>query len=213
MIEYYFAGGLLRASQVFIDASIWIAFGCFIAAIFRNMLGAEKTRSLFGDDSRMGLLIGWGIGMLLPVCSLGVIPVVRELHRSGVKSGTIIAFGLTAPLFNPLSILYGLSMSDPITVIIFSAAAMLIVTGLGAIWGNFIGQKSSTINDSDQKATSVSTSGIRRSLAVLYSASTELVSWSIVFIAIGVLASAVTSVAFQHGSLQGETEPDKILAI
>ena len=212
MIEYYLSGALLRASQIVIDAAIWIAFGCFIAAIFRNMLGAEKTRALFGDDSRMGLLIGWGIGMLLPVCSLGVIPVVRELHRSGVKSGTIIAFGLTAPLFNPLSILYGLSMSDPLTVIIFSAAAMLIVTGLGAIWGMFFGQTPSVSDDSDSQEMAVSTSGIRRSLAVLYAASTELVSWSIVFIAIGILASTVTSVAVQHGSLQGATEPDKIFA-
>jgi len=86
VIEYYLAGAALRGTQVVMDAAIWIAFGCFIAAIFRSMLGPEKTRALFGNQSRYGLLIGWGIGMLLPVCSLGVIPVVRELHRSGLLS-------------------------------------------------------------------------------------------------------------------------------
>jgi uncharacterized membrane protein YraQ (UPF0718 family) len=197
---------------VLIDASIWIAFGCFIAAVFRNMLGAEKVRSMFGNDGGYGLLIGWGIGMLLPVCSLGVIPVVRELHRSGVKSGTVIAFGLTAPLFNPLSVLYGLSMSDPFAVIIFSAAAMVVVTGLGAAWGKFVGDDQPSASDAGGEDSVISTSGTRRSLALLHSISTELVSWSAVFIAIGVLASTVTSVAFQHGALQGETEPDKIFA-
>ena len=212
MIEYYFAGGALRAVQVFIDASIWIAFGCFIAAIFRSMLGAEKTRALFGNEGRYGLLIGWGIGMLLPVCSLGVIPVVRELYRARVKPGTIVAFGLTAPLFNPLSILYGLTLSDPLAIIIFSAAAMLIVTGLGAVWGKFFSSEFSENVNSDKEANTVATSGTRRSLALIHAASTEMVSWSVVFIAIGVLASAVTSVVFSHGSLQTKVEPDNLFA-
>lgn len=193
------------------DASIWIAFGCFIAAIFRNMLGAEKTRSLFGNQGRYGLLIGWGIGMLLPVCSLGVIPIVRELYRSGVKQSTIIAFGLTAPLFNPLSVLYGLSLSDPIAILIFSAAAMLIVTGLGMIWGSLVDSEAA-IGASADSTKSISTSGLRRSLAVIHAACTEMVSWSLVFIAIGIFCSAATSVAFEHGALQGETEPDNLFA-
>lgn len=212
MIEYYLAGGTLRGAQVFIDAAIWIAFGCFIAAIFRCMLGAEKTRSLFGNEGRYGLLIGWGIGMLLPVCSLGVIPVVRELYRARVKPGTIVAFGLTAPLFNPLSILYGLSMSEPFAIIVFSAAAMLIVTGLGAVWGKFFSSDYSNSVDSNEATSSIATSGIRRSVAVIHAASTEMVSWSLVFIAIGILASAATSVVFEHGTLQGETEPDNLFA-
>ena len=211
MIEYFLAGGALRGAQVLMDAAIWIAFGCFIAAIFRNMLGHDKTRLLFGNSGRYGLLIGWGIGMLLPVCSLGVIPVVRELHRAGVKQGTIIAFGLTAPLFNPLSVLYGLSLSDPIAVIVFSAAAMLIVTGVGAIWGKFV-SSDSTEKDDKKAAHVVAGSGIRRSLAVIHGVSTEMVSWSLVFILIGVLLSAAMSVAFEHGTLQGETEPDNIFA-
>ena len=211
MIEYYLSGGAVRGVEILLDAAVWIASGCFVAAIFQNMLGSAKTRSLFGNQGRYGLLIGWGIGMLLPVCSLGVIPVVRELHRAGVKQGTIIAFGLTAPLFNPLSVLYGLSLSDPIAVLVFSAAAMLIVTSLGAVWGKFVSSDTTT-NDGAEEGSVAKTSGVRRSLAVIHGASTEMVSWSAVFIAIGVLASAVTSVAFEHGSLQGETEPDNIFA-
>jgi len=214
MMEYYLSGAALRAAEVLIDSAIWIAFGCFIAAIARCMLGKEKIQSLFGNDGRFGLLIGWGIGMLLPVCSLGVIPVVRELYRAKVKPGTIVAFGLTAPLFNPLSVLYGLSLSDPMTIVIFSAAAMLVVTVLGAVWGRLSYQDtpSPSATESDQSTSGVATSGVRRSVAVLHAASTEIVSWSVVFIAIGILASTAISVAVAHGSLQGETEPDKIFA-
>ena len=66
----------------------------------------SATRRLFGRGVR-GAVRGWAIGMVLPVCSLGVIPVARELRRGGVPGGTVLAFVLTAPLLNPISFLYG----------------------------------------------------------------------------------------------------------
>ena len=47
--------------------------------------------------------------MLMPVCSLGVIPIAREMRRSDLRGGDL-AFAMTAPLFNPLSMLYGLTL-------------------------------------------------------------------------------------------------------
>ena len=181
------------------------------------MLGAEKTRSLFGNNGKFGLLIGWAIGMLLPVCSLGVIPVVCELYRARVKPGTIVAFGLTAPLFNPMSILYGLSLSDPFAIIVFSAATMVIVTGLGALWGHFFCRDFETpalqlIEGEGISADSVPKSGSRRSLAVLHAASTDMVGKAAAFMAIGVIASVLISVLVAHGSLQTKTEPDNVFA-
>ena len=146
VIEYYLTGASVRGTQVLVDAAIWIAVGCLVAAIFRNW-GPEQTRSVFGDQTRFGLLIGWLLGMLLPVCSLGVIPVVRELHRAGVKGGTIIAFGLTAPLFNPMSVLYGLTLSDPIAILSFSFCALLIVSCLGFLWDPFFSSVHSATRD------------------------------------------------------------------
>ena len=137
-MEYYLAGGGLRLSQIIIYSSLWIVAGCLIAAIFRQMLGPEKTRRIFADGTRWGLVAGWLIGMLLPVCSLGVIPIVRELHRVGVKRGTIVAFGLTAPLFNPMSVLYGLTLSDPIAILSFSLCALAIVSFLGICWDRLV---------------------------------------------------------------------------
>ena len=210
-MQYYLSGILLRSSQIIVDASIWIAFGCFIAAILRNMIGPGKTRSLFGDNSRFGLLIGWAIGMMLPVCSLGVIPVLAELYRARVKPGTIVAFGLTAPLFNPISVLYGLSLSDPIAILIFAAGAVLIVTAMGAIWGRFVSWKK-TLPVDELPSEQVPSTGVRRSLAVLYSASTFLVGWPLLYLLIGILASATVASCFPHGSLQGATEPDDVWA-
>ena len=210
MIEYFLSGVILRASQIIVDASIWIAFGCFISAILRNMVGPEKTRQLFGENSRFSLLIGWAIGMLIPVCSLGVIPVLAELYRSRVKPGTIVAFGLTAPLFNPISVLYGLSLSDPFAIIIFAAAAVLIVTAMGAIWGRTVNWND--FSAKDEAVDLVPATGIKRSLAVVHSASTSLASWPLVYLLIGILTSAMVSAYFPSGSLQTSTEPDDVWA-
>ena len=101
-------------------------------------------------------------------------------------------------------------MSSPITVIIFSAAAMIIVTALGATWGKWFAAEPEESTPLD--AEDISTSGVRRSLAVLRTAATEMIGSSGVFIVIGILASIVTSVAFGHGSLSGSVEPDKVFA-
>ena len=217
MFEYYLSGVLLRSCQILVDASIWIGFGCFIAAIFQNMIGPSKTKKLFGDNSRFGLLIGWAIGMLLPVCSLGVIPVLVELHRIRVKPGTIVAFGLTAPLFNPISVLYGLSLSDPFAILVFAACAVLIVTAMGALWGWFaewserppVGTEKEETKEMEERLPST---GIRRSLAVLFSAAKSLAGWPLLYLAIGVLASAIVATCFANGSLQTATEPDDAFA-
>jgi hypothetical protein len=87
---------------------------------------------LFGCGTRRELPQAWLIGMLLPVCSLGVIPVTREMRRAGVSPGAILAFALTAPLFNPLSMLYGLTLSKPSVILGFAFASMVIVTLVGA---------------------------------------------------------------------------------
>ncbi|MEL7497319.1 MAG: permease [Planctomycetota bacterium] len=208
MFEYLVAGGALRLFQTIIYCSVWVVVGCFVAAIFRRMLGPEKVRKLFADDTRYGLLAGWLMGMLLPVCSLGVIPVVREMHRAKVRQGTIIAFGLTAPLFNPMSVLYGLTLSDPIAILSFSFCALLIVSILGYLWNQFPVERSEE-DSTDELLPEV---GIKRSLAVITTACKELVGPSLVFLLIGIAASVLFSVFVPKGFLQNQVERDNIVA-
>ena len=41
---------------------------------------------------------------------------------------------MTAPLFNPLSVLYGLTLSEPFVILSFAFCTMLVVTAVGLIW-------------------------------------------------------------------------------
>ena len=113
-------GAVLRFAQALVQATPTILIGLIVAGVFRQLLGHSGTRRLFGDNTWRSLPQAWAVGMLLPVCSLGVIPVLREMRRAGVSGGAILAFGLTAPLFNPISVLYGLTLADPIVTVSYT---------------------------------------------------------------------------------------------
>ena len=112
-----FWGAVLRIAQALVQAAPTILVGFIVAGVFRRLLGHAGTRRLFGDNGWRALPQAWAGGMLVPSCSLGVIPVVREMRRAGVSGGAILAFGLTAPLFNPISVLYVLTLADPIVIL------------------------------------------------------------------------------------------------
>ena len=120
MAEMMFWGFAVRFVTSLIQASPFILAGFVTAAVLRRFFGYENTRKLFGEGTRSALFRAWLIGMLLPVCSLGAIPVIREMRRAGISGGTILAFAMSGPLFNPLSLLYGLTLSEPIAIISFA---------------------------------------------------------------------------------------------
>ena len=142
-------GMLLRLIQSMLEGAPTLLIGVLLAGVFRHMLKASGTRRIFGDGTWRCIPQSWALGMLLPVCSLGVIPIAHEMRRAGVSTGAILAFALTAPLFNPLSLLYGLTLSTPMIVMAFATASLLLVTLLGWGWDWAFGR--------DGQITSVST--------------------------------------------------------
>ncbi|QDV23197.1 permease [Aureliella helgolandensis] len=139
-------GGLVRFVQGIAAAAPTLAVGLFIAAVLRYYLGQSGTKRLFGSESVWALPQAWLVGMLLPVCSIGVIPIIRELRRMGIRPGAITAFALSAPLFNPLSLLYGLTLSRPYVIVGFAFGSLLVVTILGLIWDRFAAPHSDSAN-------------------------------------------------------------------
>jgi len=207
MLDYYLYGAGFRLGQIIIYSSLWLVIGFFVAGVFRHMMGPAKVRKLFGDGTRRGIFYGWLIGMLLPVCSLGAIPIVRELFRSKVKGGTIIAFGLTAPLFNPMSILYGLTLSDPIAILSFSLCALVIVSLLGVFWDRLFPDVVSEEPDERMPAP-----GIKRIAAVFVAVARDAAGPSTIYVLIGILCAVLTAISFDQGHLQSHVERDNIFA-
>jgi uncharacterized membrane protein YraQ (UPF0718 family) len=189
---------LLRTGQTAVEASSTLLVGFFVAAVMRRMLGAEGTRKLFGGEGLKGLFRAWVIGSLLPVCSLGVIPVAREMRRAGVPAATILAFVLAAPQLNPLSFLYGLTLSEPVVIICFVVATMLLAIGGGEVWKRTFETPADTLPPGDEP---MPAPGLKRLAAVVVSAGREVVGPSMIYILFGILFTGLLAGLLPHGSL------------
>jgi uncharacterized membrane protein YraQ (UPF0718 family) len=207
MTSMMFWGFAMRLIQSLAQAAPFILTGFFIAAVFRRFIGYEKLRQLFGGSEMSALFKAWVIGMLLPVCSLGVIPVIVELRRAGIKGGTILAFAMSAPLFNPLSMLYGLTLSEPLAILSFAACSLVIVTVVGMVWDRiFQGSELKGISDESVHY------GIRRMVALGVSAGREATGRSLKLVAAGLIGVGLLGAAIPHASLQHQFNYDQPLA-
>jgi len=207
MTETLFFGFLLRFLQSLFSAAPFILIGLLVAGVFRRLMGRETTVKMFGGQSKRSLLQAWFIGMLLPVCSLGVIPVIREMRRMGLKGGTILAFAMSAPLFNPLSVLYGLTLSEPMAIVAFAFCSLVVVTGVGLIWDQLF-PNSGAADAAPQEVRY----GIKRMLSIGVAAGREAGGASALYIAIGLAGVALLGVIVPSGGLQHAMNGDNPIA-
>ncbi|VTS08870.1 permease [Tuwongella immobilis] len=188
----------LRTTQVAVEASMTLLCGLIIAGVMRRMLGVEGIRNLFGANGSNGLFRAWAVGLVLPVCSVGVIPIAYEMRRAGVRSGTILAYVLAAPHVNPLSLLYGLTLSEPQVIICYAIASLLLALGAGYLWDRYFDRSS------DYPATlqePMPAPGPKRLLAVLTTAGQQAIHPMMGFAIIGVLFTGLLSGLLPHGCL------------
>jgi uncharacterized membrane protein YraQ (UPF0718 family) len=201
MLEAIFWGGVLRFAQALIQATPTILVGLAVAGILRRLLGHEGTRRLFGCGTWRELPQAWLIGMILPVCSLGVIPVARQMRRAGIAGGTVLAFAMTAPLFNPLSLLYGLTLSEPFVIFAFAMGALIVVTVVGGAWDRLFPGTAH-----EEPAPPPVAFGLRRMAAIVVAAAREIVGPSLGYIVLALLGVVFLSAVLPPGSLQSTME-------
>src|SRR5919204_1593479 len=198
MLPTIFWGVVLRTGQIAVESSMTLLCGFLVAGVMRRMLGVEGTRRLFGGSGWQGLLRAWAVGMLLPVCSLGVIPIAREMRRAGVPSGTILAFVLAAPHINPLSLLYGLTLSEPLVIICFAIGSLIIALAAGVIWDRLLASEQDGVKPGDEP---MPAPGLKRLAAVVVAAAREAVGPAMGYVLIGLLFTGLLAGLLPHGCL------------
>lgn len=189
-------GAVLRFCQALLQASPFILVGLFVAGTLQRLLGPENVRRMFGGRGLRALFRAWMIGMLLPVCSLGVIPVVRQMRKSGLPGGTILAFALAAPLFNPLSLLYGLTLSEPFVIVAFALCTLVVITIVGLIWDRLF-----PATEQAEPPSPAPPFGLKRLLSIVVVGAREISGASAGFILIGLLGVASLAVMLPPGAM------------
>lgn len=202
-MDWQLYGGaiLLRFCQVVTQAAPTFAIGLAVAAVMRRMMGPQLVREWFGGRGWSAIFRAWLAGMLLPVCAFGTIPIMREMRRCGISGGGILAFGLTAPLFNPASVLYGLTLSSPWVILTFTLASLLIVTVIGLSWDRLFGRLELPAPEEPMP-----TPGFRRLAAVLLEILREAAGPSLGYLLVGACGVVGLSLLLPNASLQTAAE-------
>jgi hypothetical protein len=86
------------------EAIPFVALGALVSGIMERCLSREMVVRLFPRRRSVGILTVALLGLLLPLCECGVVPIVRRLIRKGVPVSCAVAYLLAAPIINPLTI-------------------------------------------------------------------------------------------------------------
>jgi uncharacterized protein len=202
-------GIVLRTGQIAIEASTTLLCGLLVAGVMRRMLGGAGIRRLFGGAGWNGLLRAWAVGTLLPVCALGVIPIAREMRRAAVPTGTILAFVLAAPHINPLSLLYGLTLSEPLVIVCFALGSLVIALTAGFVWDRFLARPEDAAPIEDEPTPAP---GLKRLAAVVVTAGREAISPTMGFVLIGLVFTGALAGLLPHGCLSTTMRHDDPLS-
>ncbi len=200
--------GLFRMTEAVIAASPFLLTGMLVTGALRGMIGAAAVRRLFGVGHWSGPIRGWFLGILLPLCSLGALPVARELRRAGVPSATVLSFVLVAPVLNPISILYGLSNISLITLVYFFVGTMIVSLGIGFIWHILVSKGRDNISEEPEQLPAAA----HMRLAVSGISATRGMLPSLMDVGMAVLAVGLLGAFLPYGTLQASMTRDNALS-
>jgi uncharacterized membrane protein YraQ (UPF0718 family) len=192
-------GAGYRMLTALVHATPTILCGLVVAAVLRRLVGPAAVRSLLAAGSITSLVRAWLLGMLLPVCSIGAIPVARELARAGAGGAAVLAFAISAPLFNPISLLYGLTLSHPLVIVGFALASMAVVTVVGLAWERLAGGKAPEREPVDERPMPP---GWRRAAALGLAILREAAGPAAGYAAVALLGVGALAACLPFGSLQ-----------
>ena len=204
-----FWSAVLRILEALVAAAPFLVAGAIVAGIMRGFVGPDRLRRMLGVGHWSGPLRAWGLGILLPICSLGALPVARELQRAKVSSGTILSFVLVAPVLNPVSIIYGLSHIALGTLGYFAIGTFVVSVGIGAVWNRLIASRYDTDSTEKEK---VPRYGVARLAVAGDAAARSLVGPAFIDYGLALLAVGFLGAFLPHGVLQTGLTRDNPLA-
>lgn len=138
MIAELFNRVIAASLDILNDASTWLVMSFALAGVLHNVLRPDRLQRMLGNRRLSSIVRGTVSGMLLPVCSCGVIPLGLGLYYSGAWLGPTLAFMTATPIINPAAVLlaYGLLGPQIATIYLISGFVVPMVVGIA---GNVFG--------------------------------------------------------------------------
>ena len=89
---------LISFAKVFAAMSPWLVAGFFAAGVIAVWIPKSWVNRVMGGSSGFfGILRAVLVGVPLPICSCGVLPIATGLRRNGAGKGATAAFLISTP--------------------------------------------------------------------------------------------------------------------
>ena len=150
-----------EVSQLFIMMAPYLIMGFIISGILFIYTSKELITKNVGRPGLISIIKASILGVPMPLCSCGVIPVATSMHKRGATKGATLSFLISTPQTGVDSILLTLNQMGPQFAIVRPIVAL--ITG---IIGGFIGEKF-TENDLEHNSKSNYTHGNKKFIDVL----------------------------------------------
>ncbi|MFZ5814812.1 MAG: permease [Bacillota bacterium] len=98
--------------SVLVGALPFMVIAAFASAVLEVFVSKDAIVRLVPRGSVLGVLLAPLLGLVVPMCECGIIPVARRMIQKGVPAGAAITFMLSNPILNPLS-LYSTYLAFP----------------------------------------------------------------------------------------------------
>lgn len=185
---------LVSFAEVFAAMSPWLVAGFFAAGVIAVWIPrAWVNRVMGGSSGFSGILRAVLVGVPLPICSCGVLPIATGLRRNGAGKGATAAFLISTPQTGIDSILATYALMGPVFAIARPLAAALTGIVGGAVVSAVGGDDASSAVVDDSAPAS---RGIK---AILWQAYRRLLGSVVKPLAIGLAISALVTVLVPDG--------------
>lgn len=112
-----------EALRTFYLAAPFILFGLLMAGLLHVCLPASVIQRFMGRPGMRGVTWAALVGVPLPVCSCGVVPISVELRRKGASQASSLSFLTTTPESSIDSILFTWGLMGPVLAVARPVAA------------------------------------------------------------------------------------------
>ena len=90
--------------SLFIASVPSLLAGILVSSGLLAFVDRHRLVSIFPRNRILGAIVGSSLGMLVPVCLYGNLPVTRRLLVQGVPLSAAVSFLVAAPTVNPIAI-------------------------------------------------------------------------------------------------------------
>lgn len=144
-------------------ASGWLVISFVIAGLLHNFLTPDKLQKSLGNKKISSIFKSTLSGMLLPICSCGVIPIGISMYYSGVYLGPVLAFMTSTPVINPIAIVLSFGLLGPQITLIYVISGFVVPLIVGVL-GNKLGKDEVCIKfDEDEEELAIELEEEKRS--------------------------------------------------